>query len=220
VRRDAQARLQTIVPEAVLVGGTAAAVYARQRFSRDADHVLPDLRERFDAIPAELESVAGWRTARVNRPVLILGSLHGIETGIRQLIRETPLETQEIESSGVRLRLPAPAEILRIKAVLILRRNATRDYVDFGALADHVGPAAAVEALRPFDTLYPQPDGGSALQQLVIQLATPQPFDLEGTHLAEYKNLDPRWHDWTAVSAGLADLAARVLDAIPGAEAE
>ena len=139
---SAAARLQEIVPHAVLVGGTAAAVDARHRFSRDADHVIPDLRERFDAILAELESVAGWRTARVNRPVLILGSLNGIETGIRQLIRDTPLETQEVEAAGVRLRLPTPAEIVRIKAVLILRRNATRDYVDLAALADHLGPAA------------------------------------------------------------------------------
>ena len=65
----------------------------------------------------------------------------------------------------------------------------------------------------------PQPDG-SALQQLVIQFATPQPFDLEGTHLAEYKNLASRWHDWTAVSAVLADLAARLLDEISEAVAE
>ena len=215
---SAAARLQRIVPEAVLVGGTAAAIHAGHRFSRDADHVIPDLRERFDAILAELESVAGWRTARVNRPVLILGSLDGIETGIRQLIRDTPLETQEIVASGVRLRIPTPAEILRIKAVLILRRNATRDYVDLAALVDHTGPAAAVEALRKFDALYPQPDGGSALQQLVIQLATPQPYDLEGTRLAEYRNLDPRWHEWAAVCAVLADLAARVLDGIPAAE--
>jgi hypothetical protein len=211
---SAAARLQQIVPHAVLVGGTAAAVYAQHRFSRDADHVIPDLRERFDAILAELESVAGWRTARVNRPVLILGSLDGIETGIRQLMREAPLETQEVEASGVRLCLPTPAEILRIKAVLILRRNATRDYVDLAALADHLGFSAAVMGLREFDSLYPQPDGGSALQQLAIQLATPQPFDLEGTRLAEYKNLDPRWHDWLAVCGVLAELAARILDEI------
>ena len=58
------------------------------------------------------------------------------------------------------------------------------------------------------------------MQQLVIQLATPQPFDLEGTRLAEYKNLAPRWQDWRAVSAVLADLAARVLDETPDTPAE
>lgn len=77
------AHLQRILPEAVLVGGTASALYAKHRMSADADHVLNNLRSRFDAILVELESVAGWKTARINRPVLILGSLDGIETGVR-----------------------------------------------------------------------------------------------------------------------------------------
>jgi hypothetical protein len=72
---SAASRLQQILPEAVLVGGTASAVHAHHRFSRDADHVLTDLRERFDEILAQLESVAGRKTARAKRPVLILGSL-------------------------------------------------------------------------------------------------------------------------------------------------
>ena len=63
------ARLQRIVPNTVLVGGTAASVYAKHRLSTDADHVLPDLQQRFDDVLAELESVAGWKTARVRRPV-------------------------------------------------------------------------------------------------------------------------------------------------------
>lgn len=42
------ARLQRIVPEAILVGGTAAALFAKHRFSRDADHVIPDLRTKLD----------------------------------------------------------------------------------------------------------------------------------------------------------------------------
>lgn len=63
------ARLQRILPDAVLVGGTASAIHAEPRFSRDADHVLTDLRSRFDEVLKELESVAGWKTARVLRPV-------------------------------------------------------------------------------------------------------------------------------------------------------
>ena len=35
----AAARLQTLVPDAVLVGGTAAAYHARHRVSFDDDHV-------------------------------------------------------------------------------------------------------------------------------------------------------------------------------------
>ncbi len=110
------ARLQRILPGAVLVGGTASAIHAQHRFSRDADHVLENLRGHFDTILAQLESVAGWKTARVKRPVLILGSLDGIETGIRQLIRAQPLETMRLVYHGQQLTLPTAAEILRIKA--------------------------------------------------------------------------------------------------------
>ena len=97
------AHLQRILPEAVLVGGTAAALYAGHPFSADADHVLPDLAQRFDRVLADLECVAGWKTARVQRPVQILGKLDGIETGVRQLIRDEPLETTRIERLGMTL---------------------------------------------------------------------------------------------------------------------
>jgi hypothetical protein len=152
----AATHLQRILPGAVLVGGSASAVYAAHRLSTDADHVLTDLRQRFDQVLAELESVAGWKTARVQRPVQILGSLDGIETGVRQLIRDEPLETAQIEFLGETITLPTEAEMLRIKGLLILRRNATRDYLDFVALADHMGGDRMVEALRRFDRLYPQ----------------------------------------------------------------
>ena len=192
--------LQRIVPEAVLVGGTAAASFAHHRISLDHDHTLGDLRSRFDEILATLESVAGWKTARVRRPVLILGSLDGIETGVRQLIREIPLETETIDVAGGRLTVPTRAEMLRIKAVLIVRRNATRDYLDFVALSDLIGREAVLSALSGFDRYYPQDNGQSALQQLQIQLANPLPYDLDSTNLREYKKLKPEYQDWSAVA--------------------
>lgn len=194
------ARLQTILPQAVLVGGTAASIYAHHRLSTDDDHVLMDLRENFDEVLAELESVAGWTTARIKRPVQILGSLDGIETGIRQLIRQEPLETTTIVVGNHQITVPTEAEMLRIKAVLVLKRNATRDYLDTAALVDHLGRSRTSEALHPFDALYPQANGESALQQLEIQLAEPLPYDLDSTELPKYKNLDPKWHKWESVT--------------------
>jgi hypothetical protein len=204
---SAAAHLQEILPEATLVGGTAVATFTEHRLSQDADHVLPNLRHTFDDVLAQLESVAGWRTARVKRPVLILGSLDGIETGVRQLIREQPLETREIAFSGVRLRVPTEEELLRIKGVLILRRNATRDYLDFAALAERIGSTRIKDALTRFDQLYPQPNGESALQQLQVQLASPMPYDLEDTDLREYRRLHPKWHDWNRVKELCAAIA-------------
>ena len=213
---SAAARLQEIVPGAVLVGGTAAALHAGHRLSLDDDHVVGDLRERFSVVLSQLEAAAGWVTARVSAPVLILGSLDGIETGVRQLIRKAPLETEEIKRLGVRLKVPTAAEMLRIKAVLILRRNATRDYVDFAALGDGVGQAAAAAALCSFDDLYPQESGESSLQQLCAQLASPLPYDLELTDLSEYRHLDARWHRWDDVATACRQIAVNAFDSICG----
>ncbi len=212
------AHLQQILPGAVLVGGTAAAIYAGHRLSSDADHVLTDLRERFERVLAELESVAGWKTARIRPPVQILGSLDGIETGVRQLIRERPLETTEIERFGQKITVPTLAEMLRIKAVLILRRNATRDYLDFAALTARMRDEEVMRALQSFDELYPQPNGESPLQQLQVQLAKPMPYDLDEVSLPEYKNLSPRWHNWSAVQAACSAAADLIFDRIIGSE--
>ena len=62
----AAAHLQRILPGAVLVGGSASAVYAAHRLSTDADHVLTDLRQRFDQALSELEAVAGWKLSLIH----------------------------------------------------------------------------------------------------------------------------------------------------------
>ena len=195
-------RFQTVLPEAVLVGGTASALYAKHRLSFDHDHVLPDLRERFDAILAELEAVAGWETARVTRPVLILESLDGVETGVRQLRRALPLETTVMRVGDRDVTLPTLPETLRIKAFLCLERNATRDYLDVAALASHMGTEAATEALWRMDELYPQKNGDvwAVRTQMVMQFAAPPPYDLERVDLSEYKGVQPPFDQWSHVA--------------------
>jgi hypothetical protein len=89
--------------------------------------------------------------------------------------------------------------MLRIKAVLILKRNATRDYIDFVALHDRLGMPGTLEAMRSFDRLYPQPNGESPTQQLIVQLSSPMPFDLSETDLTEFKKLSSRWQDWSVI---------------------
>ena len=115
---EAAARLQELVSDAVLVGGTAAALHAHHRESLDDDHVIADLKSRFDDVLRALEETDGWVTARVQRPVLILGRLDGVETGIRNLIRRRPLEVEEIDIGNRSLRVPTLEEISRIKAWL------------------------------------------------------------------------------------------------------
>jgi len=206
------ARLQRILPDAVLVGGTASVIHAGHRMSIDADHVLTDLRQHFDDVLAQLESVAGWKTARVQRPVQILGSLDGIETGIRQLIRGEPLEKETINIQGALITMPTQAEILRIKGVLILKRNATRDYLDFAALSNHMGNDAVIAAMESFDRLYQQTNNQSPLQQLQVQLAAAMPYDLDSLSLREYKYLNERWHNWESVRDVCSQLSATIFD--------
>lgn len=98
--------------------------------------------------------------------------------------------------------------MLRIKAVLIVKRNATRDYLDFVAMADLIGQAATLEALKDFDGFYPQTNGQSARQQLQIQLANPMPYDLDETNLRENKKLRPEYQDWAIVAEKCRELAA------------
>jgi len=191
----AERHLQALVPGAVLVGGTAAALHAGHRVSLDGDHVLTDLRERFDAVLTELEEVAGWRTARVRRPVLILGSLEGVLTGIRQLRRTRPLETEEIDG----LRVPTLAEMARVKAWLLATRLTVRDYLDTVVLFERLGEVGVRDALRSLDELYPQPSGTSVLAEVAERLGAAEPLDLAEIDLASYRGLRAPWNHWAHV---------------------
>jgi hypothetical protein len=191
----AERQLQHLVPGTVLVGGTAAVLHAGHRVSADGDHVLADLRDRFDEVLAALEAAAGWRTERMQRPVLILGQLDGILTGIRQLRRTRPLETEEIGG----LRVPTLAEMLRIKAWLLATRHTVRDYLDTVVLCERLGERGVGDALRPFDEIYRQ-DSASPLAEVAERLAAAAPGDLAAIDLGTYKGLRPPWNDWAHVA--------------------
>jgi hypothetical protein len=217
----AAARLQRLVPDAVLVGGTAAAAHAKHRVSFDDDHVLEDLRTRFDDVLDHVEQAQGWRTARVNRPVLILGSLDGIETGIRQLARTRPLELEELDTPAGTIRIPTLPEMLRVKAWLILRRNATRDYLDTVALAERLGDEAGA-VVADLDAYYEDQLGAGGRRiatQLAKQLAEPAPYDLSDVDLREYRQLERRWQDWDDVARACEALAVAMLDRLSGESA-
>ncbi len=210
----AAARLQRIVPDAVLVGGTAAAEFAHHRVSLDDDHVVADLRARFDAVLGDLEDSDGWITARVKRPVLILGSLDGVETGVRNLIRRVPLEVEVHVTAHGPIRVPTLHEMTRLKAWMVLVRNATRDYIDVVALADRVGPASA-DVLLSLDAYYEDqlgPSGARNATQLARQLAEPRPYDLSEVDLQHYRRLEPRWRDWTTVADACRALSVAMLE--------
>lgn len=211
---ESAARLQELLPEAVLVGGSAAALYAAHRASYDHDHVVADLRDRFDLVLEALEREGEWVFNRVTPGKVILGQLGEIEAGVRQLIRTVPLEVRDVLlPSGRRVRVPTAQEALRVKAFLIVKRNQTRDYLDVAALSERHGPGPAARTLSVIDRYYTDPaTGGTAVaDQVIRQLSQPRPKDSRTPRqLAGYKALNPRWHDWDSVTKVLADVADRM----------
>jgi hypothetical protein len=212
------ARLQELVPDAVLVGGSAAAFHAGHRDSLDHDHVLVDLEHRYEQVLDAVEASDGWATSvRASRPPMtILGSLDGVAAGRRNLRRTRPLETIRVEVAPGRLvTVPTADETLRVKAYLVVQRNQVRDFLDVVALADHIGPDTAVAVLRGIDAYYDDRSGmaGSVLTSLVLTLADPAPRDRDVlAELPRYRGLDPRWHDWADVVAACQALALAVAD--------
>ncbi len=83
------ARLQEVVPDAVLVGGSAAVLHAGRRDSFDHDHELADLVERYEDVLEAVEATDGQSVVA-----------------------------------------PTADEALRVKAYLVVQRNAVRDHLD------------------------------------------------------------------------------------------
>ncbi len=211
---ESAAVLQERVPDAVLVGGSAAALHAGHRLSYDHDHVLSDLRDRFDLVLEALEREPSWVLNRAVPNKILLGQLGEIEAGVRQMIRSVPLEVTEVSlPSGRVIRVPTADETLRIKAFLITARNQVRDYLDVAALAERYGPGRAARVLADIDRYYTDPavEGTPVASQVVRQLSAPAPKDSRTTaRLATYKGLTGRLQSWEYVTTVLAEVADRM----------
>lgn len=214
------ARLQELVPDAVLVGESAAALHAGHRDSCDHDHVITDLVDRYEVVLDAVEAADGWATSvRASKPPFtIMGSLDGVEAGLRQMRRTRPLETVEVRvGEDAVVVAPSAHEALRVKAFLVVQRNATRDYLDVVALAEHLSIDDAVAVLSDIDAYYDDRSGvsGSVLTALVLALADPRPRDPDVTaELDRYKGLDQRWHRWQDVVAVCHELSLRLAGAV------
>ncbi len=177
---------------------------------------MRNLERTYDESFAALESIAGWKTARRIRGKMVLGEADGIAAGLRNQKRAAPLETIDVETTkGHTLRVPTVAEMLRIKAFLVVERNATRDYLDVAALSHHLGARKSVAALERMNELYGEfaGEGGDILTSLITKFAAPDPYDLTDVDLAEYKGIIPPWHDWRAVESQCRSVAEALLSA-------
>lgn len=213
---ESAARLQRLVPDAVLVGGSAAAYYARHRMSTDHDHVLADLRDRFDLVLDALEREGDFVLNRATPGEIILGELGGIEAGVRQMIRTRPLEVQRVQlRSGSVVTVPTLDEIARIKGYLIVKRNQMRDYLDVAVLSGKFGADTLGPVLASIDDYYTDPSHAAdrpVQAQLARQLASPAPKDRSRiADLPSYKGLVSRWQNWDDVVAECRTLAVHTI---------
>ena len=196
---EAAANFQELLTGSVMIGGSAAALHLKHRYSFDADHILYDLKENYEEVLDFLEGRDDWETARIHPPKLILGNFQGVETGVRQLRRNRPLETEQIDIRGKSLTIPTLPEMIRTKGWMIISRNATRDYIDFAALAKHMGIEDATEVLIDFNDFYSdliRRSQASPIVQLIRQLAEPKPGDLDQIDLSLYKGIQPPFDSW------------------------
>jgi len=196
---EAAANFQELLTGSVMIGGSAVALHLKHRYSFDADHILSDLKENYEEVLDFLEGRDDWETARINPPKLILGYFQGVETGVRQLKRNRPLETEQIHIKGKSLTIPTLPEMIRTKGWMIISRNATRDYIDFAALAKHMGIKDTTEVLSDFNDFYSDLIRGSQaspIVQLIRQLAEPKPGDLDQIDLSIYKGIQPPFDSW------------------------
>ena len=181
----------------IAVGGTAAAIYAGHRLSMDTDHLMMNLRGHFDEVLDKLCKSKEWKTARLQRPVLILGSISDCEVGFRQSLRTLPIETIKAETAFGELEIPTLDEMIGMKALLLYRRKVLRDFLDFAALAECTTDDEVLKSLLKLDERYGELQTNSLRLDISRALVIPEPVDLEGTDISHYRSLAPEWHDWT-----------------------
>ena len=216
---EAAANIQGLIPGTVMIGGSAAAIHLKHRYSFDADHVLANLKENYEEVLDFLEGRDDWETARIYPPKLILGNFQGVETGIRQLKRSRPLETEIVNIGGKSITLPTIPEMVRTKGWMIVSRNATRDYIDFAALAKYIGMEIALDVLKDFDSYYSDLIRGkqaSPIVQLVRQLAEPKPGDLDQIDLSQYKGIQPPFDSWANIIKICEEISVALGDTLGG----
>lgn len=190
------------VPGSIALGGTICSLYVHHRISTDIDFVLSDLSKRFNEIREHLFDLPEWKEARVNFPVLILGSLDGFEIGYRQLRRSAPIETQIIETPDGPLVVPTSQELLRIKAFLTYNRNYTRDFFDFAEMSCLFEIPEIVGILSSLDEKYGWDKQPTVIVEVIKKLISPNPHDLYNAKhgFDQLRFLEPKLKTWDAVA--------------------
>ncbi len=212
---ESAARLQEAVPDAVVVGGTAAVFHVGHRTSYDHDHVVQNLKDRYEAVLEAVERLNGWSIDPnvSSPPMTIMGELDGYQAGLRNLRRARPLEVEEVElGSGKKLRVPTMEETLRVKTFVASQRRAVRDFVDVAAVSAALEVQRSAAVVAAIGEYYePEGDREPIGTAVVRALADPRPKDTRTIRtLSSYKGLSKEWSDWDRVCEQCRELAVAV----------
>jgi|GEM_PF-6388602 len=200
---DAVLAVQALLPAATMIGGSAVTVHTGHRLSGDADLVLRDLARDWRQVRGDLEDLAEWITDYPKIPTNLMGRYGETRVSVRKLNRIRDIELAEVEYRGRTLRIAAPDELVRMKALAMLARNFTRDYVDLVALdmgLREVGRSAAA-AISTFDDYYHEhKSAGSLAREVLTALAEPRPREEDPqAALDELAALRDDLRDWEQI---------------------
>ena len=196
----AERHLQYLIPGATLVGGTAAALHARHRISMDGDHVIEDLRDRFD--PGSGNARGRCRLADRASPAARPDSpaeLDGVPDGNPSA---SPYAAARDRGAVSGLRVPTLAEMARIKAWLARRRGTRYGTTSIPSCSSS---AWARKPWSPRCDRSTRSTGSRAPPRRSPRwpsvCASAAPADLATIDLRRYRALQPPWSDWAHVVA-------------------
>ncbi len=211
---DAVVAVQAVLPDAVLIGGSAVTIHTAHRLSGDADLVKRNLDRDWHAVRAELEQLEGWITDYPKIPTNMMGRYGDARVSVRKLNRVRELEVVEIDLGGSVVQVAAPDELVRMKGLAILNRGLARDFVDVVALDDGLREAgrSAAHAITEFDEYYRElSSSGSLTRELASALADPRPRDAAPqAALDELVALRDDLRDWDRIRMRCQRIAAEV----------
>lgn len=151
---------------------------ARLKRLADKTVTLPDEEPTLDIHPVVADK---WRE-KLRVALEALESAKASDETVlmpQPLSRLTPMETNQVKlPTGQKCAIPTGDEVLRMRGLLLMNRNQTRDYTEFARLIADMEPRQAARILVGIDRHYcVQSNSRGVSSQLVRQLADPKPGD-------------------------------------------
>ncbi len=176
--------------------------------------MLRNLDRDWQEVRGDLEDLQEWITDYPKISTNLMGRYGDARVSVRKLNRLREIEVAKFAYKGRVLRVAAPDELVRMKALALLARGLVRDYVDIVALDTGLREAggSAADAIAEFDVYYAEhKSGGSLARELVAALADPHPREGDPqAAIDELAALDKNLRDWNVIRMRCQQIAADI----------